>query len=757
MARKSARKRKKRKFKPFRLIVLVLILAALMISGAALGLVFVSVKDLPAWNDQVLIPSSITQIYDKDGNQVSQIGLENRVQVPLKDVPENVQNAFLAAEDHYFYQHHGIRIQAIMRAALNDALHMVGVNRQFQGGSTITQQLVKLTFLTPDKNLKRKIQEVILSFKLERRYSKKEILEMYLNRIYLGEGAYGIQAASQTYFGKDVGGLTVAEAATLAGLNKSPNYYSPFQNKDLSINRRNQVLKSMLEYKYIDQETYNKAISEKLVLKQTDSNTDSNYPYPYFVDYITNELVEKYGEEKVFKGGLKVYTTLDPKIQRYVEKAMSNPNNFPASKKDAEGIMQPQGAMVVMDPSNGDIRAIVGGREHTHMRSLNRATMSPRQPGSSIKPILAYGPAIELKGMGPASIIDDAPVTYPAYGNYSPKNFDGVYRGLITMRTALTKSINVVAVKLFTDYVTMPEALKFAKRMNINLDPTGPAMALGGLRRGVTPMQLTAAYAAFDNHGIYNNPVAILKVEDQEGNTLFEAGNTSRRVMKDTTSYLMTSMMESVVQSGTGTGAQIGRPVAGKTGTTDEGKDIWFAGYTPDLVGVVWIGYDTPTKMPQSFGGIYPARIWKEVMQQAHKDIPLHDFIKPPGIVTATVDNKSGLLPGPNTPPEDMVTDIFAAGTVPTETDNVHVLTEVCATTGQLPNQYCPDRITRVMLKLPYSVPKNVLDYSMRVPTEICNVHGPIETFGKGGDSQSNNNFWPDLPSDLREQDNGNY
>ncbi|WP_051273670.1 transglycosylase domain-containing protein [Desulfotruncus alcoholivorax] len=754
MARKSVRKR--RKFKPLRFFVLILILATLIASGAALGLVFISVKDLPAWNDKVLVPSTVTQIYDKDGKQVSQIGLENRVQVSIKDVPQNVQNAFLAAEDHYFYEHHGIRIQAIIRAALNDALHFAGINRQFQGGSTITQQLVKLTFLTPDQNLKRKIQEVILSFKLERRYSKKEILEMYLNRIYLGEGSYGIQAASQTYFGKDVGDLTVAEAATLAGLNKSPNYYSPLQNKDLSISRRNQVLKNMLEYNFIDQETYDKAISEKLTLKQNDGKHDNNYPYPYFVDYITNELVDKFGEETVFKGGLKVYTTLDPKIQNYAEKAMSNPNNFPASKKNADGIMQPQGAMVIMDPDNGEIRAIVGGREHTHMRSLNRATMSPRQPGSSIKPILAYGPAIELKGMGPASIIDDAPVRYSAYGNYSPKNFDGVYRGLITMRTALTKSINVVAVKLFTDYVTIPEALKFARRMNIDLDPTGPAMALGGLRNGVTPMQMTAAYAAFDNHGIYNDPVAILKVEDQEGNILFESGNTSRRVMKETTSYLMTSMMESVVQAGTGTGAQIGRPVAGKTGTTDEGKDIWFAGYTPDLVGVVWIGYDTPTKMPQSFGGIYPARIWKEVMQQAHKDIPVHNFIKPAGIVTATVDDKSGLLPGPNTPPEDMVTDIFAAGTVPTETDNVHVLTEVCATTGKLPNQYCPDRITRVMLKLPYTVPKYVLDYNMRVPTEICDVHGPVETFGNGKEGDNNSLPWPDLPSDLREQDNGN-
>lgn len=731
----AKKKRKKRKLNPTRFILFILIIFFLVSAGAAAGLLFVSIKDLPAFNEENLIPANATQIFDNNEQLVTQIGLENRTQVSLSQIPLHVQEAFLAAEDHLFYEHHGIRIEAIARAAINDALHMLGAERNFQGASTITQQLVKLSFLNPERTIKRKIQEAILSFKMESRYSKEEILSMYLNRIYFGEGAYGIQAAAQTYFGRDAGDLTIAQAALLAGIIKSPNNYSPYQNFDLGLSHRNQVLEDMYRYNFINEEEYQQAKAEELVLKQGDAN-ENKYPYPYFVDYITEQLVEKFGEEKVFKGGLKVYTTLDPQIQAYAEKAMANQANFPSSQRDSSGVLQPQGAMVIIEPKTGEVKALVGGREHTHQRSLNRATMSPRQPGSAIKPILAYGPAIELKGMGPATVIDDAPVTYHSYGNYSPRNSGGGYRGLITLRTALTHSVNIAAVKLLMDHVQISNAVNFAARMNINVDPTGPAIALGGLKYGVTPLQLAAAYATFANNGLYNDPVSILKVADYDGTVLFEAKRTPRRAMKETTAYLLTDMMKSVVQSGTGTGAQIGRPAAGKTGTTDEGKDIWFAGYTPDLVGVVWIGYDTPVKMPYSYGGTYPAQIWREVMRQAHQGIPSRDFTRPQGITSATVDNKSGLLPGPNTPPEHMVTDLFASGTVPSKYDNAHVLAEVCATTGLLPNQYCPERITRVMLKLPYTASPAVADYKLRVPTKICDVHG-IDSVTNPGEEEN--------------------
>jgi len=719
----ATNRRKKRKLKPTRLIIFVLGILFLISVLATAGIVLVSIVDLPAFNEASLTPASITRIYDGNDQLITQIGVENRTQVSLSQVPLHVQNAFLAAEDHLFYQHHGIRISAIVRAALNDALRMFGEDRNLQGASTITQQLVKLSFLNQERTIKRKIQEAILSFIMESKYSKEEILTMYLNRIYFGEGAYGIQAASQTYFNKNTGDLTIAEAALLAGLIKSPNSYSPYQNLDASIAHRNQVLDNMYRYNFINEGDYQQAKAAELALRNSNSNTNS-YPYPFFVDFITEQLVEKFGEEKVFKGGLNVYTTLDPQIQTYAENAMASPSNFPASQRDSNGVLQPQGAMVIIEPRTGEVKGLVGGREHTHQRSLNRASMSPRQPGSAIKPIIAYGPAIDLNGLGPASVINDAPVTYGSYSNYSPHNSGGGYRGLITMRTALTYSVNVVAVKLLMDYVQIPNAVEFASRMGIDIEPTGPAIALGGLKHGVTPLQLTAAYSAFANDGIYNSPISILRVEDNNDTILYESETAPRRVMKATTAYLMTDMMKSVVQSGTGTGAQIGRPVAGKTGTTDEGKDIWFAGYTPDLVGVVWIGYDIPEKMPQSYGGMYPAQIWRQVMSKAHQGIPSHDFSEPDGLTRATVDSKSGLIPGYNTPPDHMVTDLFAPGTEPTKTDDAHVLTEVCATSGLLPNEYCPERITQVFIKTTYASP-STSDYEQLLPSKICNIHGP--------------------------------
>lgn len=716
-----ANKRKKRKIKWSRLILILIFLVFLTGAGAATGLVAVSIRDMPAWNDDNLIPINSTRIYDKDQNLVTGIGVENRTAVSINEVPDTVKNAFLAAEDHNFYNHYGISVKGMFRAAWNDILH-----RDFvEGGSTITQQLVKLSFLSPEKKFKRKIQEVLLAFKLERCYSKEEILEMYLNKIYLGEGAYGVQAAAQTYFNKNIQEVTsLNEAATLAALPKAPSAYSPFQNYESAKSRRNLILDNMVKYGFANQEEVSKAKLEEIPLRE-DGPEKSRYPYPYFIDYVINTLVQKYGEEKVFKGGLEVYTSLDPKIQTAAEKAMSNPNNFPGSQRDNNGLIQPQGAIVVLDPSNGVIRALVGGREHSHKRGLNRATRS-RQPGSTFKPIIAYAPAIEFQGMAPASIIDDAPIKY---GNYTPHNYDGRYRGLISMRTAIAYSVNIVAVKTLVDHVGIPEAIKFARKLGIDLNASnhGPAMALGGLYHGVTPIQMAGAYAAFANQGLYNKPTAIMRVESPDGTVLEEYSPSPIQAMKPTTAYLITDMLKTVVTSGTGTRANFDpqRDIAGKTGTTEDGRDIWWVGYTTDLVGAVWIGYDDPKPMSRAAGGTYPAQIWKEVMIEAHKDIPKHHFRRPSNIVTATVDSKSGLLPGPNTPDEHMITDIFAKGTVPTETDNVHVLVEVCPTSGKLPTDYCPDRITKVMLKLPYQVPETVEDYALRVPKELCDVHGP--------------------------------
>ncbi len=713
-----AQRRKKRKLNPYRLVFLLIFLLVLIALGIGAGLVFASVRDIPALSPNALGSSASTMIYDKDENLVTKIGIKNSVPVDLKDVPEHVINAFLAIEDPRFYEHHGISIRGIARAAWSDLSTM-----SFrEGGSTITQQLVKKSFLNPEKKVKRKIQEVILAFQVERRYTKDEILEMYLNNIYLGEGAYGIQAAAQTYFGKDVRDLKLEEAALLGGLPQAPSAYSPYQDPKAALSRRNTVLDSMARYNIIDRNQAEKAKSAELKLDNRESK-DRHYPYPYFLDYITDILVERYGEAEVFKRGLKVYTTLDQKIQQIAEEAMAQKANFPASKVDANGLLQPQGAVVIIDPHTGYIKALVGGREHIQKRQWNRATQTTRQPGSAFKPIAAYGPVIEYKGLSPASVVDDVPVKY---GSYEPRNNDGSYRGLITLRTALTYSVNIAAVKLMMDTVGIGDAVKFASVLGIKLDPLkhGASMALGGLHSGVTPLQMAGAYGAFANQGIYIEPTAIIRVEKPDEVIIDQVVPKQRPAMKATTAFLITDMLKSAVQSGTGTRAKISRPVAGKTGTTDDGKDIWFVGYTPELVAAVWIGYDKPTAMPQAYGGTYPARIWQQIMSKVLSGMPVKDFPRPVGLVMATVDGKSGVLPGPSTPGDSLVTDWFVEGTEPTETDNTRILVEVCAASGQLPNEYCPDRVIRPLIKLPYSVPSFVKDYNQRVPTETCALHG---------------------------------
>ncbi len=710
-------KKRKKRLNPARLVLLIVWIVLLVSLSGGLFLLATSIMDLPALDENKLYSSAASSYYDQDGALFARIGEENRAIVKIKDIPASTQEAFIAIEDVRFYSHHGVDLRGIARALWRD---FTG-GRMEQGASTITQQLVKLSFLTPEKKVKRKIQEVILSFMVERRYSKQEILEMYLNKVYFGNGAYGIQSAARMYFDKNVDKLTLSQSAFLAGLLKAPNYYSLPEE---AASRRDIVLDTMAKYDFITLDQAGEAKKEPLNIEK--GLKKNLYPHPYFIDFVTKQLIKDFGEETVYKGGLQVYTTMDKQAQQAAEKALFNSANFPASGRDSKNVLQPEGAAVFIDPQTGYIRASVGGREHTHQLQFDRATMARRQPGSSFKPIIDYAPAIELKGMGPASIIDDIPVSY---GSYTPHSYDGVYLGLITMRTAVTRSRNIPAVKTLVDHVGITNAVNFAKGLGITVDPnSGASMALGGLYKGVTPLQMAAAYSAFANGGFYIEPTAILKVEDQNGNVLKEYNSDLKQAMKPTTAFLITSMLKDVVNHGTGTNARLNRPAAGKTGTTDEGKDLWFVGYTPSLAGAVWIGYDSNKPMPQEFGGRYPALIWKQIMQEALINIPATDFRQPAGIVTATVDNKSGLLPGPNTSAEDMVTDFFVDGSVPTQADNTHILVEICRQSEKLANEYCPDRAVQMRIKLPYSLPDQyagkVADFSLRTPG-ICTMHGP--------------------------------
>ena len=581
-------------------------------------IIYVSVRDLPTINTASLRPLSPTVIYDINNRLIAQIGDKKVIPVKLSNVPPMVKDAFLAAEDIRFYQNQGVDLRSIARAAWHDLTTL----SMSQGASTITEQLAKNAFLTPDRTLKRKVQEIILGLELAHRYSKDEILEMYLNKIYLGDGAYGIGAAAKAYFNKDVNQLTLPEAALLAGLPQAPSAYSPFSHLQAAERRRNEILGKMLAYKLITEKQYRQATAAKVLLNPP---PETGNAYPYFVDYVTNRLIQRFGEDTVYRGGLKVYTTMSPNVQEALQKAFADPVNFPPSIRDANGVLQPEGAAVFLDPQDGAIRAMVGGRQYTP-DGLNRVVQAYRQPGSAIKPFVVYGPAIQYEGMTPNSIVDDSPVTF---GDYTPQNYDHIYLGPVTLRTALAQSINVCAVKLLAR-VGIPQAVRFARGVGItSLDPNkeGLSMALGGLYKGVTPLEMAGAYGAVANGGMYVKPYVIAKVTDQNGSLLYQNKTEMRLAMDPYTAAALTSMMETGVQEGTSVNAQVyDRPVAGKTGTAEHGRDLWFCGFTPQLVGVVWIGCDLPQNMPGQYGGMHPAEIFRQVMTSALSGQPVIHF-----------------------------------------------------------------------------------------------------------------------------------
>lgn len=620
------------------LIALVLVV---LIAGAALGFLTASLHTMPSLTGDIR-PDASSQIYDANGKLIATIhATENRLPVPLSKVPLNLQNAFIAAEDARFYQHIGVDPRGIVRALwANITNHGVA-----EGGSTITQQLAKNALLTQEQTLKRKIQEAFLALQIERHYSKQEILEMYLNQIYFGQGAYGVQAAAQVYFGKNVEDLNLSEAAMLAGIPKSPNYYSPLNNLQAAKERQAVVLDQMAKYGYITPAQAEAARNAplKLVHKQPHNDTFA----PYFVEYVTQLLVDKYGADAVYKDGLQVYTTLDSDMQKAAEQAMTN---LPVYRTDANGLKQPQGALVAIDPHTGAIKAMVGGRGTDQ---FNRAVMAVRQPGSAFKPFV-YLAALE-SGMTPATIIDDSPVSF---GSWSPGNYDGRFHGPVTLRQALEESLNVVAVKL-ANQVGIDRALYFAQQMGIstlvldgNTNDRNLAAALGGLTRGTTPLDMASAYGVIATGGVRATPHAIVKVLDRNGRMLEQNTSQEKAVLDEKTAYILTDMMRGVIERGTGAAANIGRPAAGKTGTTSDYKDAWFVGFTPDLVAAVWMGYDNDGYLPGITGGGIPAVIWREFMVRAVQHIPARDFPRPAGVVipTAPANNESA-VPDKNAAP----------------------------------------------------------------------------------------------------------
>lgn len=609
---------------PFRSIRVMAALVLVIIAGLMFGYIFAAYQSLPEVGNNMR-PAVSSQVFDSQGKLITTLHSDqNRLPIDINKVPKNLQNAFIAAEDNRFYDHIGVDPIGILRAVVTNL-----TNRGIaQGGSTITQQLAKNAFLSQDQTLKRKIQEAILALELERKYSKKEILEMYMNQIYFGRGAYGIQTAAHTYFGKDVGDLTLAECAMIAGLPKSPNYYSSSVNEATA--RKNVVVGQMEKYGYITPSQAEEAKKASLDIKQksTSNTTDET---AYFIDYVTQEIAQKYGDDALYKDGLKIYTTLDTDKQHAAVQAM---RHLPETHTDDQGLTQPQGAIISIDPKTGHILAMVGGRGQD---SFNRASMAVRQPGSAFKPFV-YMTAME-HDMTPDTIMEDKKVEY---GGWSPHNADNSYQGRMPLWKALALSVNTVAVQL-ADKVGPSNVIASAKKLGITTlvedgspnDDNLASAALGGLTKGVTPLEMAAAYGAFANKGVYIKPTAIVKILDRNGNALEDNSSDVQKtqVMSEKTAYEMTSMLEGVITRGTGTAASIGRPAAGKTGTTDDNHDAWFIGYTPDIVTAVWVGDDTGSQsLGEIYGGTVPAQIWHDYMASAVSGTSADDFDVPAGM-----------------------------------------------------------------------------------------------------------------------------
>ncbi|HOL17604.1 MAG TPA: PBP1A family penicillin-binding protein, partial [Bacillota bacterium] len=591
------------------------------ITGITIGLIYIS--DAPEINRAALETVQTSYLYDKNNREVAALhGAENRILVPLEGIPDHVQKAFIAIEDERFEKHFGWDIIGFIRAAVVNLR-----TRSFtQGASTITQQLVQNAFLTTEKTIKRKTQEIWLAIKFERQYSKEEILEMYLNRIYFGNGAYGVEAAAQMYFNKSVGELELHEAAYLAAIVRSPEYYNPFANEEAGIARTKLVLGNMKRLKFISEAEYEQALSAEFLYGEPPTFA---YPHPYYVDYVVHhELVNilselpEYGSREeaykaIYTGGLKVYTTLDTDIQAHVETVLNNhdlyprtlfinmdklqeainanngrlPADYPDAYIDEEkGKPQPQSALVLTDPKTGAIWALGGGRNYAKNQNEDLRFLSKRQPGSAIKPVITYAPAIEEGLLGAGSALDDAPLIGP--GGWFPENYDGNFRGMVTVRRALAYSYNLPAVRAY-QALGLEKGAEYARKMGIStFEPSDalPSWTLGS--REVTALDMAQAFSVFANNGIRVDLHAVQRIEDSNGQIIYEHKANPQQVLSPQTTFIINDILQDVVRYTTATGLQSPRPMAAKTGTTDDARDIYLCAYAPNIVASFWMGYD---------------------------------------------------------------------------------------------------------------------------------------------------------------------
>lgn len=650
-------------------VVLTAILSLLLLLAGAFFIIF----DVANW--QKLNPSllsSLSQtstVYDASGALLSELrSEENRRIVPLSSIPRHTQLAFIAAEDLRFYTHKGVDFYRIFGALKSN----LKSGAMVEGASTITQQLAKLTHLSSEKTVRRKLEEIYLAFQIEKAYTKDEILEFYLNTVYFGRGAYGIQAAAQAYFDKNADELTLSESASLAATIKAPSAYAPHANPKSNKSRRNYILTTMKESGFITEEELKNAIEESIwVLAE---QKDRQF-YSWYIDEVLSESSRLLGlsPDEIIRGGFEVHTAYDPRLQGIADSVYADKSLFPSGASDGTPM---QSAMAVIDTGSGAIRAMIGGRDYDTRRGLNRATQMRRQPGSALKPLAVYGPALE-KGYTTASVLLDEKTSF---NGYTPQNAGDRYYGPVTMRTAVRNSLNTTAVRLL-DEIGIDTSIAYLNKMGIPTQSSDKnlSLALGSMTYGVTPVELAAAYVPYANGGVYYSPYCVEKLISSTGETLFERAHEGKRVISEQNAFLMTSLLQSVVSNGTGTRMlSADTPVAGKTGTVSMNggnRDIWMAAYNPELSVTVWMGFDQTDakhKIPNgTTGGKNTASVAAAFFKKAYTDRSKPKFSQPDGLVWLTIDQRavtargSVMLAGDSTPKAYRTSEVFTTANRP--------------------------------------------------------------------------------------------
>ncbi|MBI5247833.1 MAG: PBP1A family penicillin-binding protein [Elusimicrobia bacterium] len=675
--------------------------------GAGSAVLFKLLEGIPPIHTlEDYTPSLTTRVYDSKGTVIAELSIEKRALLPLSKIPVDLQNAVIAVEDDGFFKHWGISPKGILRSSVRNLI----ARRVVQGASTITQQLAKQIFLKPERKFTRKIREILLALQIERNFSKPEILQLYLNQVYFGEGAYGAQSAARNYFGKEVSELTLADCALIAGLIRAPRANSPFFKPENARKRRSVVLQRMLDEKLITKAEGDAANSSPIPLVKP---LGFDAQAPFFVEHVRRKLEQKYGTAAVWRGGMKVYTTLDLEMQKKAEETMEKALVEFDVKAQAEHekklkellatgeplppeistspLSKIQGAFVVIDIKSGAVRAMIGGRD-SH---FNRVTQAKRQPGSTFKPFV-WAAALG-SGMTAASMIEDSPLAYyfdgrdwrllegatdqysinlatqpfaasPDFKIWVPNNYDGKFLGRITLRKALANSRNISSINLITQ-VGPPLVVELAKRAGIRSE-LEPAPALGLGASVVTPLEMTASFGTFANGGISVTPYTLDRAEDATGKILEGHVPSDKEAMTPQLAYLVINLMKGVVQNGTaGYARRLNRPLAGKTGTSNDNRDLWFIGMTPDFVAGAWMGYDDFTSLGRKdwTGGSTVVPWWTAIMEEVLKEYPKRDFPAPSGISFAAIDKEQGLLYQPACPKGNKILEAFATGSEPKE------------------------------------------------------------------------------------------